>query len=201
MRDAASFLDFILNSRLSCGTKCTEHKDQCWSYAWNGATKQCKLFSNRCSIDSITDQHQNNWVHYTLQVLFDIAINKTAKQSSTYAQFVAYGAVDGNRGTDQTKDMCAHTDVEDTNPWWMVDLLAVYYITAVRILNRGMDENEIGLTESDVNTPCGFFAGPGSLSQLVVIDCPKSTLGRCVNISKTTAILNICEIDVFGVKV
>lgn len=77
-------------------------------------------------------------------MLFDIAINKTAKQSSTYAQFVADGAVDGNRGTDQTKDMCAHTDVEDTNPWWMVDLLAVYYITAIRILNRGMDENEIG---------------------------------------------------------
>lgn len=66
-RDAASFLDFILSSRLSCGTKCTEHKDQCWSYAWNGATKQCKLFSDRCSIDSITDQHQNNCVHYTLQ--------------------------------------------------------------------------------------------------------------------------------------
>lgn len=79
-----------------------------------------------------------------MTVLFDIAMNKTAKQSSTYAQFVADGAVDGNRGTDQTKDMCAHTAVEDTNPWWMVDLLAVYYITAVRILNRGEDNYGFG---------------------------------------------------------
>lgn len=78
-------------------------------------------------------------------MLFDIAMNKTAEQSSTYAQFVADGAVDGNRGTDQTKDMCAHTDLNDTNPWWIVDLQAVYYITTVRILNRGMDDYEIGM--------------------------------------------------------
>lgn len=80
-----------------------------------------------------------------MTVLFDIAMNKTAEQSSTYAQFVADGAVDGNRGTDQTKDMCAHTDSDDTNPWWIVDLQAVYYITTVRILNRGMDYNGIGM--------------------------------------------------------
>lgn len=139
-RDAASFLDFILSSRLSCGSKCTEHKDQCWSYAWNGATKQCMLFSDRCSTDFITDQHQNNWVHYKVQVLFDIAINKTAVQSSTFENNVADGAVDGNRGTDLKEDFCTHTGENDTNPWWMVDLQAVYHITTVRILNRGMDE-------------------------------------------------------------
>lgn len=80
-----------------------------------------------------------------MTVLFDIAMNKRAEQSSTYAQFVADGAVDGNRGTDQTKDMCAHTDLDDTNPWWIVDLQTVYYITTVRILNRGMDYNGIGM--------------------------------------------------------
>lgn len=80
-----------------------------------------------------------------MTVLFDIAMNKTAEQSSTYAQFVADGALDGNRGTDQTKDMCAHTDLNDTNPWWIVDLQTVYYITTVRILNRGMDYNGIGM--------------------------------------------------------
>lgn len=80
-----------------------------------------------------------------MTVLFDIAMNKTAEQSSTYAQFVDDGAVDGNRGTDQTKDMCAHTDLDDTNPWWIVDLQTVYYITTVRILNRGMDYNGIGM--------------------------------------------------------
>uniref|UniRef100_K1R2I3 Uncharacterized protein n=1 Tax=Magallana gigas TaxID=29159 RepID=K1R2I3_MAGGI len=59
----------------------------------------------------------------------------------------------------------------------------------------------VGLTESDVNTPCGFFAGPGTASQLVVIDCPTSTKGRFVKISKTTETLTLCEVDVFGVLV
>lgn len=82
-RDAASFLDFILSSRLSCGSKCTEHKDQCWSYAWNGATKQCMLFSDRCSTDFITDQHQNNWVHYKVQ-------GKVCKKIQKYITFMSF---------------------------------------------------------------------------------------------------------------
>lgn len=56
-----------MNTRLLCGTKCTEYRGQCWSYAWNGATKEYMLFSDRCSTDSITDQHQNTWFNYTLQ--------------------------------------------------------------------------------------------------------------------------------------
>lgn len=82
-RDAASFLDFILSSRLLCGSKCTEHKDQCWSYAWNGATKQCMLFSDRCSKDFITDQHQNNWVHYKVQ-------GKVCKKIQKYITFMSF---------------------------------------------------------------------------------------------------------------
>eukprot|EP00105_Crassostrea_gigas_P006264 XP_011420134.2 PREDICTED: fucolectin-like [Crassostrea gigas] len=111
------------------------------------------------------------------------------------------------------QDKCTHTGGGDTNPWWRVDLLTVYTITSVRILNRGIYHSEdfsnrlrdvsvtVGLTESDVNTPCGFFAGPGTASQLVVIDCPTSPQGRFVKISKTTSVLTLCEVDVFGVSV
>lgn len=77
-------------------------------------------------------------------MLLDIAINKTAVQSSTFENNEADGAVDGNRGTDLKEDFCTHTGENDTNPWWMVDLQAMYYITAVRILNRGMDKYEVG---------------------------------------------------------
>uniref|UniRef100_K1Q2I3 Uncharacterized protein n=1 Tax=Magallana gigas TaxID=29159 RepID=K1Q2I3_MAGGI len=59
----------------------------------------------------------------------------------------------------------------------------------------------VGLTESDVNTPCGFFAGPGKASELVVIDCTTLPRGRFVKISKTTEALTLCEVDVFGVPV
>nr|XP_034320081.1 protein jagged-1 isoform X1 [Crassostrea gigas] len=148
-----------------------------------------------------------------IQVLQNIALEKSAKQSSTKSDHNAAYAVDGNRGTNFLVHRCTHTADGDKSPWWSVDLQAVYYITSVRILNRGIDKYgnvsfrlqdvtvTVGLTESDISTPCGFFAGPGTASQLVVIDCPASTQGKYVKISKTTEALTLCEVDVFGVPV
>lgn len=144
-------------------------------------------------------------------VMSDIALGKPAKQSSTLDIYIANYAVDGNRGTDIIENRCSHTGGGDLNPWWMVDLQAVYYIKTVRIFNRGMDQLGIdvshwlqnvtvtvGVTESNVNTLCGFFPGPGTLAQLVVIDCPTSTKGKFVRISKPTEALTLCEVEVFG---
>nr|XP_034317190.1 neurogenic locus notch homolog protein 2-like [Crassostrea gigas] len=147
------------------------------------------------------------------EVLPNIALRKLAEQSSTFKDYNASYAVDGNRGTNHLVHKCTATADGDTNPWWRVDLQAVYSIISVRILNRGKDQYAdvsfrlqdvsvtVGLTESDVNNVCGFFAGPGTLSQLVVIDCPTLPRGRFVKISKTTETLTLCEVDVFGVPV
>ncbi|XP_052694963.1 neurogenic locus notch homolog protein 1-like [Crassostrea angulata] len=147
------------------------------------------------------------------EVLPNIAFRKPAEQSSTKFHYNASRAVDGIRETNFLLHSCTNTDDGDKNPWWRVDLQAVYSITSVRILNRGLDRYgdvsellrdvtvTVGLTESNVNTPCGFFAGPGTASQLVVIDCPTSIQGRFVKISKTTEALTLCEVDVFGVPV
>ncbi|XP_065935782.1 fucolectin-like [Magallana gigas] len=149
------------------------------------------------------------------EVVSNLALNKPAKQSSTFTSGVTYSAnlaVDGNNGTDFVVDKCSHTAKGDYNPWWRVDLQGVYFIKSVRIFNRGMDTYGIdtsdrlrnvtvtvGLTESDVNTPCGVFAGPGTLSQLVVdIDCSSVPRGRFVKIAKTTLALTLCEVEVFG---
>lgn len=78
-------------------------------------------------------------------VVSDIALGKPAAQSSMYLNYAAESAVDGNRGTDIIQDLCSHTDTSDTNPWYRVDLQAVYSITIVRILNRGMDMHGIGI--------------------------------------------------------
>ncbi|XP_052696181.1 fucolectin-like [Crassostrea angulata] len=147
---------------------------------------------------------------YCTEVPVELAKGKPAEQSSTYLTYSATLAVDGNRGTNVIAGLCASTGGGDINPWWRVDLQAVYSITSVRILNRGPDQYAdvsnrlrdvtvtVGLTESDVNTPCGVFAGPGTLSQLVVIDCPSVPKGRFVKISKTTEYLTMCEVEVFG---
>ncbi|XP_065936025.1 neurogenic locus notch homolog protein 1-like isoform X3 [Magallana gigas] len=147
------------------------------------------------------------------EVLPNIALGKPATQSSTLSHYNASYAVDGNRGTNILVHQCTFTAGGERNPWWRVDLQAAYNIKTVRILNRGIDQYgdisfrlqdvtvTVGLTESDINTPCGFFAGPGTASQLVVIDCPTSTKGRFVKISKITEFLTLCEVDVFGVPV
>nr|XP_034316223.1 fucolectin-like [Crassostrea gigas] len=145
------------------------------------------------------------------EVLSELALDKPVKQSTTYYSSSANFAVDGNKGTDFSVDKCACTNVGDLYPWWSVDLQAVYNITSIRIFNRGKDSSGIdvaarlryvtvtvGLTESDVNTPCGVFAGPGTLSQLVVIDCPTLPQGRFVKISAETEYLTLCEVEVFG---
>nr|XP_034317008.1 EGF-like repeat and discoidin I-like domain-containing protein 3 [Crassostrea gigas] len=74
------------------------------------------------------------------EVLSNIALGKPATQSTTHYGYNAAYAVDGNRGTDIYVDMCTVTDFDDTNPWWRVDLQAVYSIKTVRILNRGIDK-------------------------------------------------------------
>nr|XP_034315856.1 fucolectin-like [Crassostrea gigas] len=176
------------------------------------ATTQCELFENT------TNKNCHNGALFGAQgpceiILQNIALGKPAEQSSTLLHYNAAYAVDGNRGTNNLVDKCTATGDGDTNPWWRVDLQAVYSITSVRILNRGKDQYgdlsyrlrdvtvTVGLTESDISTPCGLFAGPGTASQLVVIDCPTSTQGRFVKISKTTEFLTLCEVDVFGVPV
>ncbi|XP_052694398.1 neurogenic locus notch homolog protein 2-like [Crassostrea angulata] len=152
------------------------------------------------------------------EAVSNLALNKPAKQSSRFTgagvTYYANLAVDGNNGTDFVVDKCSSTAGGDTNPWWLVDLQNVYFVKSVRIFNRGMDKNgkdesdrlrnvtvTVGLTESDVNTPCGFFAGPGTLSQLAVIDCPTLSQGRFVKISIITEYLTLCEVEVFGYSV
>lgn len=77
----------------------------------------------------------------------ELAKGKPAEQSSTFLNYSATLAVDGNRGTNVIQGLCAHTGWADINPWWRVDLQAVYSITSVKILNRGPDGYAGKLTE------------------------------------------------------
>ncbi|XP_062576819.1 fucolectin-1-like [Saccostrea cucullata] len=148
------------------------------------------------------------------EVLRNITVGKPTEQISTFREFESGLAVDGIRNTDIDALSCSHTDVSDDNPWWRVDLLKVYFIVTVRMLNRGMDRYGIdasdhlrnvsirtGETVSNISTLCGFYAGPGTLGELVTIDCPPSTTGRYVEIALITEILTLCEVDVFVASV
>lgn len=79
-----------------------------------------------------------------LTVRLELALNKPAKQSTTFYNYFANFAVDGKKGSDLNVDKCSSTNVNDLYPWWSVDLQDVYTITSVRIFNRGLDIWGIG---------------------------------------------------------
>nr|XP_034316861.1 fucolectin-like [Crassostrea gigas] len=178
-------------------------------------TTQCgfyKITANKDCPDGVFIRSQG--ICKNMTILPGLALLKPTQRSSTYRFYTAGYAVDGINGTDMAIDKCSSTDGGDTNPWWMVGLHTVYSITSVKIFNRGLEQGGIpvpdrlrnvtvtvGLTESTVNTFCGCYVGPGTLSQVVIIDCPTLPQGRFVKVSKTTEHLTLCEVDVFGVTV
>uniref|UniRef100_A0AAZ3QRQ4 Fucolectin tachylectin-4 pentraxin-1 domain-containing protein n=1 Tax=Oncorhynchus tshawytscha TaxID=74940 RepID=A0AAZ3QRQ4_ONCTS len=66
----------------------------------------------------------------------NVTVKGVATQSSLYGDGQANNAIDGNRESDYHKMSCTHTE-QETNPWWRVDLLDLYRVTAVTITNRG----------------------------------------------------------------
>ncbi|XP_036445222.1 uncharacterized protein LOC118820967 [Colossoma macropomum] len=67
----------------------------------------------------------------------NLAAGAKAVQSSTYSHVGgAQKAVDGDNNPDYMQSSCTHTDFE-VNPWWRVELPAIYNVTSVTITNRG----------------------------------------------------------------
>jgi len=59
----------------------------------------------------------------------NLALNKTARQSSTYLNLLASRAVDGRH------DTMACTSSDDVHPWWAVDLGAAYNVRQVTVIS------------------------------------------------------------------
>uniref|UniRef100_A0A672REQ1 Fucolectin tachylectin-4 pentraxin-1 domain-containing protein n=1 Tax=Sinocyclocheilus grahami TaxID=75366 RepID=A0A672REQ1_SINGR len=58
-----------------------------------------------------------------------------ATQSSTFGNWFSEKAIDGNRGLLQLYTGCSST-LNETNPWWRVDLRYIYRVSEVVVTNR-----------------------------------------------------------------
>ena len=141
----------------------------------------------------------------------NLALGKPTNQSGTLLKGESSNAVDGFKHPNISENSCIHTD-NRYEPWWYVDLQALYYVTSVVISNRGdcCDERltnfeiKVGRedTDSGIRNPrCApkfnQQVGPG---KSVEISCDEPMLGRFVTIiiNGTTGILNFCEVEVYG---
>ncbi|XP_064787338.1 fucolectin-like [Oncorhynchus masou masou] len=135
----------------------------------------------------------------------NVALRGQAVQSSQFSDRNAHYAIDGNRNTNYGS--CTHT-AQETNPWWRVDLLDVYKVTAVTITNRDvvperLDGAEIrignSLENNGINNPrCDVIshipAGETYTFQCNVME------GRYVVVVNPgrSEWLTLCEVEVFA---
>uniref|UniRef100_A0A671P3Q9 Uncharacterized LOC107699373 n=1 Tax=Sinocyclocheilus anshuiensis TaxID=1608454 RepID=A0A671P3Q9_9TELE len=61
--------------------------------------------------------------------------NNSATQSSTFGNWFSEKAIDGNRGLLQLYTGCSST-LNQTNPWWRLDLRHIYRVSKVVVTNR-----------------------------------------------------------------
>ncbi|KAI5087934.1 hypothetical protein C0J45_22423, partial [Silurus meridionalis] len=138
--------------------------------------------------------------------LVNLALGGIAAQSSMFNKFYPRLAIDGNTISNMSAGSCTHTNKEN-NPWWRVDLLAVYGIGNVIITNRGdccpdrINGAEIRIGNSIVNN------GNDNRRCVVITSIPADAsvnytcnmIGRYVNviIPNISRILSLCEVKVY----
>ncbi|XP_050970354.1 uncharacterized protein LOC127167959 [Labeo rohita] len=137
----------------------------------------------------------------------NMAVDGAATQSSTFMSWFAEKAIDSNRGL-QKNTSCSST-LNETNPWWRLDLRDVYKIRKVVVTNRNdccpeqINGAEIRIGNSlenngNDNPICAVIpAIPAGESYNY--SC-SGMEGRYVNliIPGDMKILTLCEVEVYG---
>ena len=152
-------------------------------------------------------------VQVSVQVGTDLAVGKSATESSTYGTYYAALAVDGNTDGDVSHNSVSHTN-SDPQAWWQVDLGASASIDNIAISNR-TDCCSSRLTDywifvSDTpflatDTPATLQARAGTWSShQTSMPNPSTTIavgasGRYVRVQLSgTGYLSLAEVQVFG---
>nr|XP_046237212.1 uncharacterized protein LOC124054838 [Scatophagus argus] len=141
----------------------------------------------------------------------NVALRGVATQASTLSFASADKAIDGRRNSFYSHGFCSHTAENETNPWWRVDLLAVYTVISVKVTNRGdccaerLDGAEIRIGNSLVNNgnnnPRCASISHISAGKTYTFRCDGGSLnGRFVNmvIPGERKTLTLCEVEVYA---
>lgn len=141
----------------------------------------------------------------------NIALNKTATQSSTYGfstlltntsckdtafQFSASLAVDGNTDQQHERKACSHTKSE-RNSKWTVDLGKKYNISQIRIYNRNL--NMYRLQGTSIYVDGILCKRIDTKEKIIDIECNGIRNGQEILFQKYTSynkVLQLCEIEV-----
>ncbi|KAK8388478.1 hypothetical protein O3P69_020459 [Scylla paramamosain] len=119
--------DFRTTSSILCGVLCGERNAV--KYTFNSNTNKCTLYGEGYGTASSTNTFH---LFPSQDSLEDVATGKPASASSVYLLNIASMAVD----TIETDDSMFHSAVDDSQPWWLLDLGETRVIHEVQILPR-----------------------------------------------------------------
>ncbi|KAL1272054.1 hypothetical protein QQF64_031070, partial [Cirrhinus molitorella] len=138
----------------------------------------------------------------------NLAVDGATTQSSTFEGWFAEKATDSNRGLQQVNTSCSST-LNETNPWWRLDLRDVYRINKVVVTNRNdccaerMNGTEIhignSLENNGNNNPICAVIPAIPAGESYSYSCGEME-GRYVNmiIPGNVKMLTLCEVEVYG---
>nr|CAH0105825.1 unnamed protein product [Daphnia galeata] len=141
----------------------------------------------------------------------NVALRKSANQSSTARGGSALNAIDGDRSTFHdvggTGGRCAETSKE-ASPWWMADLMRPTAVNAVRVTTRTccdykLHDLEIRVgnnTNAQRNPLCAWFPGSVGDAETKLFQCAKVLIGQFVFVQMVgvESSLSLCEVEVFS---
>uniref|UniRef100_A0A4W5MF13 Fucolectin tachylectin-4 pentraxin-1 domain-containing protein n=1 Tax=Hucho hucho TaxID=62062 RepID=A0A4W5MF13_9TELE len=146
----------------------------------------------------------------TYKGYYNVALKRVAAQSSRFNwAYSPSNVIDGNRNSNYNSGgSCSSTEF-NTNPWWRVDLLDVYRVTAVTITNRGdccperLNGAEIrignSLENNGIYNPRCVVISNIPAGETNTFQCNEME-GRyvVVVIPGQNKILTLCEVEVYG---
>ncbi|XP_041751514.2 C-type mannose receptor 2 [Coregonus clupeaformis] len=141
----------------------------------------------------------------------NVALQGVATQSSLYDANITYvkasNAIDGSKNPDFNRGSCTHTKLE-TDPWWRVNLLDVYKVTAVVVTNRDSNSERLNGAEIRIGNSLENNGNNNSICAVISnITAGNTETFQCnemegqyvsVIIHGTGKILTLCEVEVFG---
>jgi uncharacterized protein YjdB len=152
-------------------------------------TTQDGAYTDKCEVTVVPIETSN------------LALNGTATQSSIDYEGVPSRAIDGNTSGIWADGSITHT-LEESNPWWEVDLDKEYYIGSINIYNRsGKTKTRLSnftvlvYSADSVLVYSETFTTYPDPSVTVVLD---SVLGQRIKVQLNgTGILSLAEVQVF----
>ncbi|XP_067301221.1 uncharacterized protein [Pseudorasbora parva] len=138
----------------------------------------------------------------------NLAIGRSATQSSTYGSLIAEQAIDFNPGFYAQSSLACSSTNNQTNPWWRLDLRDTYRVSRVVVTNRNWAPERINGAEIRVgnslenngnnNPVCAVISRiPARVSATYTCNDME---GRYVNliIPGDSRVLSLCEVEVYG---